>query len=365
MKQILAYLCACCPLCILRRSLSGSKYARFMERAEKSCPACKAYKEYVDENGKSKIGKKNLIVICALFWFVFFGIVVLPVAPKYFGAGNGSVEHEEGLKLFTDKEEYLKIAKSASIPSLKIHIHKVRNGENYWKIAKQYGVNIDTIIGANPYLTGLLAKNGEEIVVPDKKGALQVINSRKDLAKISQEYGVDENKIRSVNNLSASVFEFFEPAKTRLIFIPDVKPKVLTKELSEIFKLREMFNSPLAGRYTSFYGFRKDPFHGAKTFHNGVDIAVPMGAPVSASAEGIVIYSGWLGGYGNTIKIQHKNSYITLYGHCSKLLVSVGKKVKKGQIIAKAGSTGRSTGCHLHFTVWQDGKEKNPLLFLW
>jgi len=317
------------------------------------------------KNENKKVNsQKTKIIVCIILWIALFIIIVFNLLKVYAGL-NGSAKHEEGLNLFVDKTEYLNFVKNAKIEGVEIRIHKIKKGENYWKIAKNYGVNIDTIIGANPYLKDLLARGGEEIVVPTKKGVLQIINSKKDFEKLATQYGVKIEDIKKINNISSNIFEFLEPDKVRLIFIPDVKPKVLTKEMANLYALREMFISPLAGRYTSLFGFRKDPFNGERAFHGGVDIAVPMGSLICASASGEVIYSGWLGGYGNAIKIKHKDGYVTLYGHCSKLLVKTGDKVRKGQIIAKAGSTGRSTGCHLHFTIWKDGKEQNPLLFLW
>ena len=113
----------------------------------------------------------------------------------------------------------------------------------------------------------------------------------------------------------------------------------------------DAFLPPLMGIITSNYGDRPDPLENDERFHTGVDIAADNLAPIVASSDGEVIFSGQLGGYGNAIKIRHPNGYVTLYGHCDTLLAAEGDQVNAGQQIALAGSTGRSTGPHLHFDI--------------
>lgn len=112
---------------------------------------------------------------------------------------------------------------------------------------------------------------------------------------------------------------------------------------------------PVSGHITSGVGMRIDPIDGVWRHHNGIDIAVPTGTPVNAVAGGTVIYSGLRSGYGYTVLLEHDNGMITLYGHNSQNTVSPGQAIKKGDTIALAGSTGRSTGPHVHFEAWQSG----------
>jgi murein DD-endopeptidase MepM/ murein hydrolase activator NlpD len=117
--------------------------------------------------------------------------------------------------------------------------------------------------------------------------------------------------------------------------------------------------------FTSGYGVRSDPFNGGHARHMGIDLAGPMGTPIYATADGIVSEAGWnSGGYGNLIKLDHGRGIETRYGHLSAILVHAGQRVTRGQQIARMGSTGRSTGSHLHYEVRIDTRAVNPIPFM-
>ena len=118
------------------------------------------------------------------------------------------------------------------------------------------------------------------------------------------------------------------------------------------------------GWYSSNFGWRVDPFTGQSAMHEGVDYVVPEGTPIYASAGGVVSYADNHPSYGNMVEIEHGNDIITRYAHASKLLVRVGQVVRRGEKIAEVGSTGRSTGNHLHFEVRYKGSAQNPVRFL-
>jgi murein DD-endopeptidase MepM/ murein hydrolase activator NlpD len=115
------------------------------------------------------------------------------------------------------------------------------------------------------------------------------------------------------------------------------------------------FLLPVQGTITSTVGMRYDPINGLLRHHNGIDIAVPEGTPVKPIAPGVVTFSGFRSGYGNTVIISHDDGMVTLYAHNSKCFVITGERVMSGSIIALSGSTGRTTGPHLHFEAWKDG----------
>ncbi|TYT23012.1 peptidoglycan DD-metalloendopeptidase family protein [Luteimonas viscosa] len=123
--------------------------------------------------------------------------------------------------------------------------------------------------------------------------------------------------------------------------------------------------SPVASSFvTSGYGGRADPFGGGRQFHKGIDFDANTGDKVMTVADGVVSFSGVRSGYGNVVEVDHGNGFVTRYAHNSRNVVKVGDLVRVGQEIAKAGSTGRSTGAHVHFEVWENGRVHNPRKFL-
>ena len=126
----------------------------------------------------------------------------------------------------------------------------------------------------------------------------------------------------------------------------------------------ETFLRPGYGVVTDEYGPRINPVTGESGFHTGVDLGDPYGAPVAASKSGVVAYSGWISGYGETVIIDHGNGVQTLYGHNSQRLVSVGQTVARGETIAYVGSTGMSTGPHIHWEIRINGQHTNPMQYV-
>src|SRR5215470_16944963 len=124
-----------------------------------------------------------------------------------------------------------------------------------------------------------------------------------------------------------------------------------------------MFMLPVEGQRTSSFGMRMHPIDDEEQLHSGMDIVAPSGTPIQAAAAGQVVFSGVQAGYGNVVVIQHTEGYSTLYAHNTANLVSVGTTVSQGQPISTVGSTGRSTGPHLHFEVRKDGKRLDPVQF--
>jgi len=124
-------------------------------------------------------------------------------------------------------------------------------------------------------------------------------------------------------------------------------------------------SQPVQGSaFTSGFGVRSDPFRGRAAMHAGIDLAGPIGTPIYATADAIVGRSEWAGGYGNLIELNHGGGIQTRYGHLTRSTVGAGQRVKRGQLIGYMGSTGRSTGSHLHYEVRIDGKAVNPVPFM-
>ena len=122
---------------------------------------------------------------------------------------------------------------------------------------------------------------------------------------------------------------------------------------------------PVQGaRWTSSFGVRSDPFRGRAAMHGGIDMAGPLGTPIYATADGTVATADWQGGYGNLVELGHGAGIATRYGHLSRIMVRNGERVRRGQVIGLMGSTGRSTGSHLHYEVRIDGRAVNPIPFM-
>lgn len=150
---------------------------------------------------------------------------------------------------------------------------------------------------------------------------------------------------------------------------PDLRSLFATWEQAErqvsagVFAIPSM--TPVASyRLTSTYGTRSDPFRGSRRMHNGIDMAGPIGTPIYATADGVVGRAQWVGGYGRYVEINHGGGMQTRYGHLSEYIVAPNQRVTRGQLIGRMGSTGRSTGSHLHYEVRIDGRPVNPVPFM-
>lgn len=182
----------------------------------------------------------------------------------------------------------------------------------------------------------------------DSRELLGVITGRRpplDLESVN-------NQLQDVKQTGSDVMNNFEEISKYI------------KEQRDIFRSTPL-DMPTQGRITSFFGHRKDPFEQEEgEFHHGLDIANALGTPVKTTADGIVQVAGWHGGYGRLIIIDHGRGFKTYYGHNSRLLVEPGSKVKRGQVIAYMGTSGHSTGYHLHYEVWENGRLVNPMKFV-
>jgi murein DD-endopeptidase MepM/ murein hydrolase activator NlpD len=166
---------------------------------------------------------------------------------------------------------------------------------------------------------------------------------------------VDLNSLLDWNRLPSSVISAGQD-----LFLPGARMN--TNELNRV--LGSLFMYPVMGRISSFFGQRPDPFTGVQRFHNGVDIVNRALSPILAAMAGTVGDTGFSADYGYYVILKHTGSYQTLYGHLSRYLVTRGQKVQQGQKIGELGSTGYSTGPHLHFSIFHNGEAVDPLRFI-
>ena len=194
-----------------------------------------------------------------------------------------------------------------------------------------------------------------------KKGAIEV--AKKEQQKILNEKSNYIISLRQSVKQREKENEEFERDQKKLESEIQAARKKYSAQMKSVKYTGGKVGWPLAAysRISSGYGYRGDPLGGRVAFHSGVDIPAPMGTSVLAGESGVVIYAGWMGSYGNLVVIQHSGALSTAYGHNSAIVVRVGQIVQKGQVVAKIGSTGRSTGPHCHYEVRINGRAVNPL----
>lgn len=167
-------------------------------------------------------------------------------------------------------------------------------------------------------------------------------------------------RIQRERSLYEQVVEDLERTDRELVALIRRIQAVEGLGLVPVARVRD-FLLPARGRFTSGFGMRRHPIFGVRRMHSGVDIAAPRGTPVVAAGDGTVAYTGWFGGYGKIVIIDHGGGLSTLYAHLSTILTRPGQRVRKGQLIARVGSTGYSTGPHVHFEIRVNGTPVNPI----
>ncbi|HHW56332.1 MAG TPA: peptidoglycan DD-metalloendopeptidase family protein [Clostridia bacterium] len=284
------------------------------------------------------------------------------------------------------KDKYISPSKLVTIeeaigllqqPVEKAITYSVKENDSLWSIARDHDMYIQDILKLNPGLTENL-KPGQVIYLAADIPLVTVVTEREITYKEEIPY---ETKFTKDDKLYTNQSKVLREGKKGLKEVAAVvvsyngievskdikKEEIIEKPVDKIVAVGSKrisyvatgsFSYPARGTITSRFGSRWGGFH------TGVDIAAPEGTPIYAADGGTVIFSGWEGGYGYLVKIDHHNGYVTYYGHASKLLVKEGDKIEKGQKIALVGSTGHATGPHVHFEVRKNGVPIDPMPFL-
>lgn len=322
------------------------------------------------ENNKSllvslislKEEKKNIeIVLDSENRSLFKGLIN---GQKIGGVSQETEEGEEILLNFSNQDHYLYSFKNPIYisPRKEIDSYIVKKDDTISQIAQVYQVSAGTILWANKLTEESIIKPGDVLKIPPITGAIHRIKKNETIESIAKEYKVDKEKILAYNEI-----ENLDDLKIdQELIIPEAKI-VIPKKKETIKQIRPEKPSYLASNLVSDKkGFiwptssrRINQYY--KWHHQAIDIDGNLSSGIFSSEEGTVEYAGWKRGYGNVVFINHGNGFRTIYAHASQVYVKNGQKVSKGQKIGMVGSTGWSTGPHLHFEIEKNNKKINPL----
>ncbi len=237
-----------------------------------------------------------------------------------------------------------------------IRTYQVRSGDTVWEIAQKANVDVYTILAINDLKENSIIQEGQYLDIPYSRQKLHRVRSGDSLWKIAGMYQVSVEQLVKLNNNLKNPDQL-KIGQTINIPAQSNMRNAVAREFPSRGTLRK-YLWPVIGTISSKYGWRKSGFH------HGLDIACPINTPIKAVASGKVVKVAVQPVFGRLVLLEHSDGTRTLYAHARKILVHKGQRVKKGQVIARVGMSGRTTGPHLHFQVFRAGKTVNPLAVL-
>ena len=234
--------------------------------------------------------------------------------------------------------------------------YTVKKGDTVSGIASRAGLrNFGTLLSVNNIDNARRISAGQVLRIPSTDGLLYTVKKNETLAGIAAEHKVTVTALLDANDLTHETLSVGQK-----LFIPGAA--LPSFELRKA--LGELFIYPIQGRLTSPFGYRSDPFTGARSFHSGIDLAAPTGTSVKATLDGRIAETGFNRIFGNYVIITHDRGYQSLYGHLSAVYVKRGQYVTQGAVVGAVGNTGYSTGPHLHLSIYKNGNLINPFSVL-
>ena len=234
--------------------------------------------------------------------------------------------------------------------------YTVKKGDTVSGIASRAGLrNFGTLLSVNNIDNARRISVGQVLRIPSTDGLLYTVSKGETLAGIAKDHTVTVTALLDANDLTNETLSIGQQ-----LFIPGAA--LSSFELRKA--LGELFIYPIHGRLTSPFGYRSDPFTGARSFHSGVDLAAPIGTSVKATLDGRIAETGFNRIYGNYVIITHDRGYQSLYGHLSAIYVKRGQYITQGAVVGAVGNTGYSTGPHLHLSIYKNGSLINPFSVL-
>lgn len=297
---------------------------------------------------------------------------------KYFEQ-NDSLKNTQRALVNNIDEENVQIGESLARPAMastpkardvrkEVVEYKIQTGDTISSIAQDFGISVDTILWENNLTARSLIRPGNTLRILAESGLMHVVAKNETISSISKKYNVSSESIVNANNLdSEEVLKlsqkiFIPGGKKIIIATPSSGPTYTGSSIAQSIPTTP--NTSYSGgkllwptvghRITQYYSWR----------HQGLDIANKTGTPLYAAESGTVERSGWNNGYGYNVVVNHGGGLKTLYAHASKLHVKAGDEVNRGDILADMGSTGWSTGPHIHFEVISNGVKQNPLNYI-
>jgi murein DD-endopeptidase MepM/ murein hydrolase activator NlpD len=233
--------------------------------------------------------------------------------------------------------------------------YTVKRGDSVSKIAADNSLSLDAIIASNNLHNARLLREGEILRIPNMDGIPYTIVKGDSYQKIADKMNVALEAILDANDIQND-----DIIAGNILFLPGAKMRSDDLKMA----LGELFVYPVRGRLSSSFGWRKDPFTGLRRYHSAVDLAANTGTPVKAAADGRVSSVSYSSVFGNYLIITHSGGFQSMYAHLSSVNVKEGGRVEQGEKIGAVGSTGRSTGPHLHFAIYKNGRAVNPLEYI-
>ncbi|MBI3892014.1 MAG: M23 family metallopeptidase [Candidatus Wallbacteria bacterium] len=302
---------------------------------------------------------------------------------------------DAGSKEFISDESILKslqVDDCAEAVSFALEGYVTTGGETLRSLAKRYSLDADALSALNGRKADEQFPSGTRINLYRGDVTLYIAARGETLEEIARKFGTDALLLTVCNHPRCSTMEggeklfvpqgileregeadIDEPAAASQVVIAAQPQKVEKHEkaakhrggrFEKVLNFASHIGWPCQGQLSSRFGWRHHPILNCMRFHSGIDISAPSGSAIRCVAEGRVIYSGWRNGSGRTVVVRHADNMVSIYAHCSRLSVEAGQSVSKGQMVGRIGSSGLSTGSHLHFALERGRTPVNPLKYL-
>jgi hypothetical protein len=288
--------------------------------------------------------KITLIILSLVFLIILLAVIIININGVY-------LKNRNILFIMSNKKNKFEFKTDTVSTPVSFLLYKINSGDSIHSIAKEFSLDEISIMNNNNIINPTRIIKDSIIKIPNQDGIIITLSKSNNLDVLSKKYKIEKEILLATNCIS-------DEKQIKSIFIPGI----FMDKVSKAMMLGEFFRRPAYGRITSYYGSRIDPISKIRLFHTGIDIANKEGSNVFSAGPGLVIFTGFYWPLGNTIKIQHENGYISYYGHLNKILVVQSKWVPAGYIIGLIGSTGRSTGNHLHYEIHRYGILINPII---